>query len=79
MVAVEGEVEVEAGLFAVGDDVESGGELVADGDGGGVVLQLGDVVRTELVEVGAGKQKPSGKGIAADDGGSERAGVHGGI
>ena len=34
---VEGEVEVKAGLFAVGDDVETGVELVAERGGHGVV------------------------------------------
>ena len=64
--AVEGEVEVEARLLAVGDHVEAGGDLVVDRGGDGVVLQLGAVSRPELAEVLDGVQQPAGQRIAAD-------------
>ena len=59
--AVEGEVEVEPGLLAVGDHVEAGGDLVVDGGDDGVVLQLAAVVGAELVEVGA-RRTPASPG-----------------
>ena len=42
----------------------------------GVVLQLGQVVRAELVEVLRRELEPAGEGIAADDGGAEGVGFH---
>ena len=58
-VAVEREVEVEPRLLAVGDDVEPGRELVVHGRDHRVLLQLGEVVRPELVEVrGANSSQP---------------------
>ncbi len=75
-VAVEGEVEVEAGLFAVGDDVEAGANLILDRGAGGVVLHLFEVVGAELVELRGGKLEPGGEGVGADDGGSQWLGFH---
>ena len=48
--AVEAEVEVEPGLLAVRDHVEPGRDLVVDRGDNGVLLQLGDVRRPELVQ-----------------------------
>ena len=73
---VEREVEVEARLLAVGDDVETGGDLVVDGGHDGVVLQLAPIVGTELGEVGAGELQPAGQRVAPDDRGAQRVAVH---
>jgi dihydropteroate synthase len=74
--SVEREVEVEPGLFAVGDDVESGIDLVVDGDDDGVVDEFLAVSVTELLQVGGGEFKPGGEGVAADDRGAERLRLH---
>jgi len=71
-VAVEGEVEIEARLFAVGDDVEACAHLVVDGRDDGVFLHFGDVGAAKLAEVAGGELEPAGKGVAADDGRSKR-------
>ena len=60
-VAVEREVEVEPRLLAVGDHVEPGRDLVVDGGDDGVVLQLGDVVGAERVEVRRRVLEPAGQ------------------
>ena len=75
-VAIEREVEIEAGLFAIGDDIEAGGELVVERGDDGIVLDLGAVGGTEAVEVGGGEFEPRGKRVAADDGGAEWIGLH---
>ena len=49
--AVEAEVEVEPRLLAVRDGVEPGGDLVVHGRDHGVLLELGHVVGSEIVEV----------------------------
>ena len=72
-VAVEREVEVEPRLLAVGDHVEPGGDLVVHGRDHGVLLQLGDVVRAELVEVRRRVLEPARERIAADDGRPDHA------
>ena len=68
---VEGEIEIEPGLFAVGDDVKAGLKLIADGDADSVIDQFGAVGATELVEVLAGEFQPPGEGVTADDGGAK--------
>jgi hypothetical protein len=73
---VEGKVEIEAGLFAIGDDIEAGFELVMDGDGDGVVDGFIAIGVTELVEVKGGELEPAGQGIASDDGGAKWARLH---
>ncbi len=65
---VEGEVEVEARLFPVGDHVEPCTELVADRSPDRIARRLLAVVRAELVEVRAGKLEPAWERIAPDDG-----------
>lgn len=75
--SVEGKVEVQAGLLAVGDDVEAGVELIGDSDADGVIDEFGAVGFAELREVLDGELKPSGKRVTADDGGAERARIHG--
>jgi hypothetical protein len=75
--AVEGEIEVEAALFAIGEDIEAGAELVLDGDGAGVVLEFLDVVGAEGVEVRDGVFEPCGEWIGTDDRVAERDGLHG--
>ena len=75
-IPIEGEVEVEPGLFTVGDDIGPRLELVVDGRNDRVVYHFGDVVAAEPVQVGAGELKPGGEGIAADDGSAKRDGLH---
>ena len=64
--AVEAEVEVEARLLSVRDHVEPGGELVVDCDDDRVLLQLGDVVRAELVQSSRSVLEPAREGVAPD-------------
>ena len=70
--AVEAEVEVEPSLLAVRDHVETRGDLVVDGCDHRVLLELGCVVRPELVQVFGGVFEPAGKGVAPDHGRSQR-------
>jgi len=65
---IERQIEIEPRLFAVGDHVKAGVELVAHGDGDGVVDQFRAVCAAEAVEVLAGKFQPRRKRVAADDG-----------
>ncbi len=74
---VEGQVEVEARLFAVGDDVEAGPKLVADGRPDGVAGRLLAVVGPELGEMLAGELEPAREGIAADHRGADGLVRHG--
>jgi hypothetical protein len=50
-IAIERQIKVEAGLFAVGDDVESGSQLILNGNHGGITLQLSNVVTPEVRQV----------------------------
>jgi hypothetical protein len=54
-IAVEGEIEVEPRLLAVGDDIEASRHLVVDCADDGVVHQLCNVGAAELVQVLRGK------------------------
>ena len=65
-VAVEREIEIEPALLAVGDHVESGGDLVADRGDRRVFLHLAHVVGPKLAQVERGKFQPAGKRVAAD-------------
>ena len=76
-VAVKREIEIEAGLLAIGDDIQPCGQLVVKRGDDGIVLNLCAVGRAEFFEVGGGEFKPGGKRIAADDGGAEWIGLHG--
>lgn len=66
-VPVEREVEVEAGLFAIGDDVETGRELVVERGDDRVVLGLRKIVGTEAIELLSGQFKPPREGVGTDD------------
>jgi hypothetical protein len=77
-VAIEAEVEVEAGLFAVGDDIEAGAGLVMEGGDDGVVLEFGEVVGSKFGKVGGGEFEPGRERVGADDGGAKGDGLHGG-
>ena len=74
--SVKREIEIEPRLFAVGDDVKSGLQLVVDGDGDRVVDEFFAVRLAKLVEILGGKLQPAGKRVAADDSGSEEGGSH---
>src|SRR5512132_970436 len=74
---VEGEVEVETGLFPVGDHVEPGPELVADRGPDRVARCLLTVVGAELVQMRSGELEPAGERIAPDDGRANGAVRHG--
>src|SRR5439155_720222 len=73
---VEGEVEVEAGLLPVGDDVEPRTHLIADRRGDGIADRLLAVVRAEVNDVLAGELEPAGKGVAAGHGRPKRVVRH---
>jgi hypothetical protein len=75
-IAIKGKVEIEASLFAIGDDVESSGDLIVNGGNDGIFLEFGSVGFAELVEMRTGEFEPTGEGVAADDGGAERVGSH---
>jgi hypothetical protein len=65
--SVEGEVEIEAGLLAIRDDIEPGIQLIVQGRDHGVIDHLLAVGFTELVEMSAGELKPSWERITAND------------
>src|SRR5262245_39320390 len=71
--AVKRQVEIEPGLFAVRDDVQSGGDLVVNRRYHRVFLQFSPIRRAELIEMLTGEFQPAGKGITADNGCSERS------
>jgi hypothetical protein len=73
---VEGKVEVEARLFAVGDHIEPGFQLVAHSDGDRVIDELGAIRFAELIKMLTGKFQPAREWIAADDSRSQRAFFH---
>ena len=50
-VTVEGKIEIKPRLFAVGDDVESGIELIANCHGDGVVDEFGPVGFAKFLEI----------------------------
>ena len=75
--AVKRQVEVEPRLFAVGDHVEPGGELIVHGGDDSIIDHLLAVGVAELLEVLAGELKPAGEGVAADDGRAQRLLFHG--
>ena len=64
--AVEAEVEVKARLLSVRDHVEPGSDLVVNRDDDRVLLQLGDIVRAELVQSSRGVLEPTREGVAPD-------------
>src|SRR5262249_51855545 len=64
--SVERQVEVEPGLLAIGDHVESGSDLVVHRGGNGVVKRFGQIVLTELIHVQGEELKPGRKRIAAN-------------
>jgi hypothetical protein len=75
-IAVEGEIEIEARLFAIGDDIEAGSHLVMDGGDDGVFLKFGAIGFADLVEVRAGEFEPTGERVTADDRGPKRKLFH---
>ena len=74
--SVKREIEIEPRLFAIGDDVESGLQLVVNRGEDGVVVEFFAVCLAEPVKVLAGKLQPARKRITADDGGSEQGWWH---
>ena len=60
--AVERQIKIQPRLFAIGDDVEAGRDLVMNGRDDRVIFQLLAVGFTELVEVLTGKLEPAGNG-----------------
>jgi hypothetical protein len=73
---VEGEVEIEPGLLAVRDDVETGFHLVVQGGDHGVINHFLAVGLTELVEVTAGELEPARERVAADHGRAQGLRLH---
>jgi len=74
---VEREVEVEAGLLAVGDHVDAGAQLVADRRPDRIANRLFAIVRAELVEVHARQLEPARERVAADHRRTDRFVRHG--
>ena len=70
--AVEAEVEVEPRLLPVRDSVEPGGDLVVHRGDHGVLLELGQVVGGEIVEVVGGIFQPARERVAPDHRRSQR-------
>ena len=75
---VEGQVEVEARLLAVGDHVEAGAHLVADRRRDGVARRLLEVVGPEVVDVLGRELEPARERVAADDRRADGLVRHGG-
>src|SRR5260221_3250742 len=73
---VEREVEIEAGLLAIGDHVEAGGHLVVHGDSDGVIEQFRQIVGAKFIEATRCEFEPARKGITADDRGAQGALFH---
>ncbi len=74
---IEGQIEVQAGLFTIGDHIETGRDLVVQGDGDGIIDEFCAVGGSEFVEGAAGKLEPSREGVAADNGGAQGSFFHG--
>src|SRR5438876_12407058 len=74
--SVERQIEVQSGLFSIGDHVESRLDLVLDGNCDGVFNQLFHVGSAEPFEVLGGKLEPSRKGITPDHSRSQRLFFH---
>jgi hypothetical protein len=70
--AIEAKVEVQTGLLAIRNDIQSRGDLISNGDANGIVLHFRDVICAELVQVLGCKLKPAWEWVGADDGGTER-------
>jgi hypothetical protein len=66
-VSIERQIEVEAGLFAVSNDIESGSQLILDGNHGCVTLELRNIVSSEVRKVFGCVFEPCGEGITTDD------------
>jgi hypothetical protein len=60
---VKREIEINPGLLAIGDDVQAGRHLIVDRSDDGVVLQFGDIVGTEAIQILYGKLQPAWKGV----------------
>src|SRR5688500_13309927 len=75
-VTIEREIEVEAGLLAVRDDVQAGPNLIVQGCNHGVILNLADVRSAEGFEMLTRKFEPARERITADHGGAQGAGLH---
>jgi hypothetical protein len=67
-IAVKRKVEVQAALLAISDYIESRGKLIMYRRQDGVLLQLGSIGFTKLVEVPASEFQPARQRITADDG-----------
>src|SRR5205823_386262 len=65
--AIEGEIEIQPGLFAVCDNVQSGGHLVANSDCNRIIDQFSAIIRAKIIEITASKLQPAWKRIAPDD------------
>lgn len=78
-IAVEGKIEVEASLLAIGNDVQSSRELIMNCHNHGVFLQLSNVSWAEGIQVLAGKLQPSRKRIASNDGCAQWSWLHGSV
>ena len=64
-------------MLAIGDDVESGVDLIVHGGDHGIVLDLAEVGAAEGIEVLAREFQPGEKRVAADDGTAKGTGMHG--
>jgi hypothetical protein len=74
--AIEAKIEVQSGLFAIRNDIQSRSDLIGNGDANGIVLDFHDVICAELVQVLGCKLKPAWEWVGADDGGTEGDGGH---
>ena len=63
---VKGKIEIEPGLFAVGNDVQARVQLIVNRNRDRILDQFLAVRFPELVQVLAGELQPAGQRIAAD-------------
>ena len=69
--AIEAKIEVQSGLFAIRNDIQSRSDLISNGNANGIVLDFRDVICAELVQVLGCKLKPAWEWVGADDGGTK--------
>src|SRR5258706_1569291 len=73
---IERKIEIEAGLFAVGDYIQARFELVVDSGSNSIVDEFPAIVSAKLIEMIAREFEPPWERIAADDRRAQRMVFH---